>query len=231
MSAELIQLEAPAVPIAEAGSARSYAAASIAPATLRAYRSGLKDFAEWCAGRGLIGLPASPATVTAYLAALADRDLSVSTVTQRAGAIRWMHESSYVENPTASRDVRSTMAGIRRKVGVAPMRKAPATADRVKMMISHSRGDGLKAIRDRAVLLVGFATAMRRSELVGLEIHDLEESDGGLLVTVRRSKTDQERGVIADRIAGHSRHKSTDMVRVYIRRTDLFRAHPGEGLL
>ena len=94
-------------------------------------------------------------------------------------------------SPTAAQGVRSTMAGIRRSLGVAPKRKVPATADRVTAMASHSP-DSVKGLRDRALLLFGFASAMRRSELVALDLSDLEEADRGLLVTVRRSKADQE---------------------------------------
>ena len=89
MSAHMIEAEPAHLPAVELASAREYAAASIAPATLRAYRSALKDFAGWCTDRETAAMPATTETVAAYLASLADRGLSVSTVTQRAGAIRW----------------------------------------------------------------------------------------------------------------------------------------------
>jgi integrase len=83
------------------------------------------------------------------------------------------------------------MSGIRRKLGTAPNRKAPATPDHLLMMVSNA-SDDLQGLRDRALMLFGFASALRRSELVALDVDDLERTDRGLLVTVRHSKTDQE---------------------------------------
>jgi integrase len=84
------------------------------------------------------------------------------------------------------------MQGIRREQGAAPNRKAPATVDRLAAMVAHADSRTLKGKRDRALLLFGFASAMRRSELVALTVADLEETKRGLLVTLRHSKTDQE---------------------------------------
>jgi site-specific recombinase XerD len=166
-------------------------AESLAPATRRAYRAALADFTAWCDEAGVDALPAAPETVARYLAAGAKSGRSVSTLSQRLAAIRWAHEARNYESPTAAKGVRATMAGIRRQLGVAPKRKAPATVDRITAMASHAP-NSLKGLRDRAFLLFGFASAMRRSELVALDLTDLEETDRGLLVTVRRSKSDQE---------------------------------------
>lgn len=70
-------------------------------------------------------------------------------------------------------------------------RKAPATADKVLAMVAEAGAD-LKGLRDRAILLLGFAGAFRRSELVALNVEDLEFCDDGIRVTIRKSKTDQE---------------------------------------
>lgn len=83
--------------------------------------------------------------------------------------------------------------GIRRSIGTAAIRKAPATADVIRNIAADMSGD-LRGIRDRALLVLGFAGALRRSELVALEVADLEETAEGLLVKIRRSKTDQEGG-------------------------------------
>jgi len=167
--------------------------AALAPSTLRVYRSGLKDFAAWCEGIEAAPLPSSPELVAGYVTELAERGLSVSTIEQRLAAIRYAHEAQDIQTPTASKAVRLTMSGIRRKVGVAPKRQAaPATAERITAMLSHVQGDGIKAVRDRAVLLLGFASAMRRSELVALQVEDIERKEDGLLLTIRRSKTDQD---------------------------------------
>jgi site-specific recombinase XerD len=177
--------------VAISPSAAGYVAHSLSPATRRAYASGLRDFESWAVSQRLAWLPAEPETVASYLAHLADTGRSPSTISQRVAAIRWAHEAQDLPSPTASKGVRSTMAGIRRKLGTAPNRKAPATPDHLLMMVSQA-SDDLLGLRDRALMLFGFASALRRSELVALDIADLERTDRGLLVTVRRSKTDQE---------------------------------------
>jgi hypothetical protein len=83
------------------------------------------------------------------------------------------------------------MRGARRTLGVAPMKKSAATSDKVLAMVAGAER-GLIGKRDRALLLLGFALAARRSELVALDVADLEECPEGLRVTIRRSKTDQE---------------------------------------
>jgi site-specific recombinase XerC len=93
--------------------------------------------------------------------------------------------------PTVSESIRAVLRGIRRTVGTAPARKAPATADLVLAMVAGAGGD-LKGLRDRALVLLGFAGAFRRSELVALDVSDLRATEAGLMVTIRRSKTDQE---------------------------------------
>ena len=106
--------------------------------------------------------------------------------------IRWEHLRSNHATPTTHAGVLDTMAGIRRELGVAPSKKTAATVERVAAMLAHVDRESLKGLRDAALLLFGFASAMRRSELAALELEDLELTDRGLLVTVRRSKTDQE---------------------------------------
>ena len=105
---------------------RGYVDESLAASTRRVYRAGLAAFRAWCEAEGVDALPASPKTVAAFLCAEAGEGLKVSTLGQRVAAIRWAHEASGIESPTASRLVRSTMQGIRRKHGTAPNRKAPA---------------------------------------------------------------------------------------------------------
>jgi integrase len=106
-------------------------------------------------------------------------------------AIQYFHQLAGHEPPTNAESVKATLRGIRRTVGIARRRKAPATANKAKAM-ARSVPDSLTGIRDRAILLLGFAGAFRRSELVALDVADLEPSDSGLRVTIRRSKVDQE---------------------------------------
>ena len=185
---------------------------SLAPNTRRAYAASLGIFRAWCDGQGIGSLPAAPETVAAFLAAEAKAGRKVATIGQRIAAIRWAHESQDLDSPTASKGVKATMAGIRRTLGTAPQRKAPATVDRLAAMVAHADKKTLKGKRDRALLLFGFASAVRRSELVALELDDLEFTDRGLLVTVRRSKTDQE-AQGHQRAVPHGRRKETCPVR------------------
>lgn len=182
-----------AIPEDELARALDLSRASVAPATLRAYERAHRDFSGWCADRGLSALPAAPEAVAAYLGTLADRGRAVSTIRQTVAAIRWLHDWNGHPSPTSTKAVRSTVSGIAREMGSAPQaQKAALTADRLRVVLSHVRGDDPKSVRDRAILLFGFAGAFRRSELVALDVADLEERDSGLLVRIRRSKSDQE---------------------------------------
>src|SRR5262249_53329502 len=93
--------------------------------------------------------------------------------------------------PTDDERVKATVRGIRRSLGTAPRKKAPATSERIIAM-AVGTGQDLKSLRDRALLLLGFAGAFRRSELVALDCEDIEECDIGLRIPIRHSKTDQE---------------------------------------
>ena len=171
--------------------AASYARAEKAEATRRAYRSDFDQSRAWCEAKRVPALPASPEAVAAFLAAEANLGAKVATIGRRLAAIRYAHKLAGHEPPTNAEAVKATLRGIRRTAGGAPARKAPATADKVLAMVATA-DTGLKGLRDRALLLLGFAGAFRRSELTALNIADLEFCEGGLLVTIRKSKTDQE---------------------------------------
>lgn len=174
------------------GHANDYARAEKSAATRRAYESDIRHFGLWAQERGLAIVPAEPETVAAYLASEAQRGTKVSTIGRRCAAIKWFHGlNRKYQNPTADERVKAVMRGIRRTHGVAPKRVTPATADRVIALAPHPNG-GLTDLRDRALLLLGFAGAFRRSELVALDVADLEAVPEGLRVTIHRAKTDQE---------------------------------------
>jgi integrase len=104
----------------------------------------------------------------------------------------YAHRFADLEPPTNSEHVRATLRGIRRTVGAASARKAPVLAEQARAM-AFSAPEGLKGLRDCALLLLlGFAGAFRRSELVALDVADLEETEDGFKIIIRRSKTDQE---------------------------------------
>lgn len=185
----------PAVPQADLAAAVAYAQADKAEATRRAYAGDYAAFGVWCSDRGVAALPATAETVAAFLASEAGRGVKTSTIGRRVAAILYAHKLAGHESPTNSEAVKATMRGIRRSIGTAPTRKAPATADKVRAMVANMPS-GLIGMRDRALLLLGFAGAFRRSELVALNIADIQECEAGLRVFIGKSKTDQEsRGV------------------------------------
>lgn len=161
-----------------------------ADATLRAYRSDWGDFVAWCDRNGMIPLPGSPEAVVLYVTDLSSR-AKAGTIQRRLTAITQAHAAAGYDSPAKAEAVRLTMAGIRRRLGTAQQGKAPALTADVRRMVD-ALPDNLLGTRDRALLLIGFAGAFRRSELVALDVADVAETDGGLIVTLRRSKTDQE---------------------------------------
>jgi site-specific recombinase XerD len=174
-------------------SARTYARASKAKNTIRAYRADWADFSLWCAGQAAAPLPAAPETIAMYLAALADAGARVSTVQRRLSAISQAHQAAgHVPSPTSEWLVRATMSGIRRTHGTAPRQKAPLVTRDLRRLLEATPVDTLAGLRDRALLLMGFAGGFRRSELVALDVDDVDESKDGLRVVIRRSKADQE---------------------------------------
>jgi site-specific recombinase XerD len=169
---------------------REFIRASKAENTLRGYQSDWRDFYQWCEGRGVAPLPAMPETVAAYIADCAAR-LKVGSIQRRLNAITEAHKAVGLESPTHSAMVANAMKGIRRTKGTAPVQKAAAFTDDIRAMVDAA-DTGLIGARDRALVLLGFAGAFRRSELVALDLSDCTFSKDGLTVTLRRSKTDQD---------------------------------------
>ena len=128
----------------------------------------------------------------AYYLADRSRELKVSTLRRRLATIAQAHRAEGHESPNRHAQVRLVWQGIRREKGVAQSHKKPALTKHIRLMVDHLPATLLGA-RDRALILLGFAGAMRRSELVGLDVSDLAQADEGLVVTIRKSKTDQVR--------------------------------------
>lgn len=158
--------------------------------TIKAYRSDWAAFQAFCAERDLPSLPAAPATLAAY-AASAARQLKARTVERHLTSISQAHQLAGYSNPAEDKLVRTVMAGIRRVKGTAQAGKEPLSPELLRKMFEHTSGD-LRTVRDRALLLVGFAGAFRRSELVALQHQDVRFGEEGLVVTIPKSKTDPE---------------------------------------
>ena len=170
--------------------AAEYVAAAKAPNTVRAYRSDWREFSAWAAWRGIEALPAAPETLALYLTDLAGA-AKTSTISRRLAAIGQAHRTAGWPSPTEDPAVKAVWAGIRRVHGTAADGAAPLTIALLRRVV-EALPDNLGGVRDRALLLVGFASALRRSELVALDVDDVEERHEGLVVRIRRSKTDQE---------------------------------------
>jgi len=172
---------------------RAYARASKAPNTVRAYRSDLGDFTAWCTSHNVVPIPATPETVALYVTALAGAGVKASTIQRRLSAISQAHQlSGHEPSPTSTALVRTTMVGIRRTLGMAPGQKSPVVTAELRVLLAVTPADTLAGLRDHALLLIGFAGGFRRGELVALDVEDIEETEDGLRIRIRRGKTDQE---------------------------------------
>lgn len=173
--------------------ALAYADASCAPATRRAYNSAWRAFTTWCAARGQTPLPASADLVAAYLTDGAAR-LKVASLQLHRAAIDAAHRGADLTAPDSAR-LREVWDGIRRQHGAPAVKKRALRGTDIRKALRKTPA-GVAGARDRALILVGFASAMRRGELAGLS---LDESavvrcsfvDEGLEITIARSKGDQ----------------------------------------
>jgi integrase len=158
--------------------------ASLSDNSRTAYQSDLKHFIAW---GGLI--PCTTELIVNYLAAHASFH-AVATLNRRLVSIGKAHTSQGMKSPTNTDLVKAVMRGIRRTHGVAQKQVSPALKEDVLAMVNGLTG--IKGTRDRALLLIGFAGAFRRSELVALNVEDVQFEKRGLIVHLSRSKTDQD---------------------------------------
>lgn len=159
-------------------------AASLSEGTTRGYQQDIAHFEAWGGS-----IPASAATIAAYLADLAT-SYKTATIVRRVTGLSKAHDAMGAANPTKSELVRATMRGIKRTLGTASREAKPILREDLFQMLD-CMGDSAKDMRDKALLLLGFAGAFRRSELVGLDVADIEHVRQGIVVILRRSKTDQ----------------------------------------
>jgi site-specific recombinase XerD len=178
------------VAAAEVAAASDLAARSVADSTRAAYVQDMRAFADWCAPRGLNPLPAAPATVLRYLGSIAD-DLAVATIRRRLTSIAVTHKAAGYPDPTRGEDVVRTWRGIRRTRGVA-QRKVRAVRAVVLRQLVEPLTEWPADVRDRAILTIGMAGALRRSEIVAIDVEHVTVDDDGLRLRIPRSKRDQE---------------------------------------
>jgi integrase len=212
MSTSLVVLEQSLLVLSSlADTATGYARDAKSKNTQRSYASDLRDFASFCRTHGLEtaggnALPATPQTVALYLTHLASAPsvprhprnpqselvrASVATINRRMVAIAQAHKKALYANPVADPHVREIVQGIKRSLGTAQRKKTALTADHLPNVLLTMDTTTIKGKRDKAILLLTFFCAARRSEIAALNIRDLRFEKSGLVVTIRRSKTDQ----------------------------------------
>ncbi|HLS79765.1 MAG TPA: site-specific integrase [Nocardia sp.] len=216
----------------QAGALGRYLEASQSPNTLRAYRGDWIAWAAWCASEGRTALPADPLDIAVYLAAAADTRrpdgrwaFSPATLERRSAAIAAVHAANGLPSPTRSDVVRLTLRGIRRTRRTAPTRKRPVLLHTLEQLLDGLPEPGWPTEparrRDTLALLIGFAGALRRSELAGLRLGDIQvrtdhtTGEPVLLIHLPTTKTDPT-GTAEHRVAvPRGRHPRTCPVCAY----------------
>ncbi|GGD82044.1 hypothetical protein GCM10010990_35000 [Croceicoccus mobilis] len=180
---------------AEIEAARKTLAASHASSTLKAYATDWIDFCHFCEARQLSALPSSPDIVVLYLSNQKESGKAPSTIERRMAAINYHHKENGHRTPAADDIVGiipRMLRGIKNETKRKIDKKAPADAGILLQMLETIQGEDLRAIRNRAILALGMASALRRSELVAIDVSNLHFTDKGLVIDITSSKTDQE---------------------------------------
>lgn len=159
--------------------------------TWKAYESDLRAWRAWCVEHQVQPLPATSEALVWWLQSQAAQGYAVATIARRLVTIRQAHVRAGHPSPTDAEAVRTVWAGVRRRLGTAQRQVAPITVETLRRLVSTCGAD-LAGHRDRALLVVGFAGGFRRAEVAAVTVDDVETHDDGLVVIVRRSKTDQE---------------------------------------
>jgi integrase len=180
--------------------------------TRRLYALVWGQWQRWCHDRGVCALPGDPLALCAYLSERAEAGKATGTLDMACTAIRHVHRMSGADDPVASEAVRQVRRGLRRTYGSAPRRLArPLSVEDIRQIVTAIDRNTAIGTRDAAIILLGYASALRRAELVALTLADIDDQPAGLLLHIRRSKMDQEGhgDVVA---VAHGRHASTDPV-------------------
>ena len=198
---EVVEVEVPLFDgslAAEREAAEIFARMAKAENTWRAYRAAVRAWCAWCLKRNLPPLPGTGADVAAFLASERGRGLSPETLKLRRAAIRYLHRAAGCAVPTDDVAVSETLAGISRqaaRLGQTPRKKVAATAGILRQILAPIPSD-LRGLRDRALLLIGFAGALRRAELAAIRVEQLEKTERGLRLTLFQTKGSQTDAVI-----------------------------------
>ncbi|WP_024285342.1 tyrosine-type recombinase/integrase [Cellulomonas sp. KRMCY2] len=194
--ADVVLLGTPTISREEADEILELAARAVSDGTKRAYASSWRTWTAWCTARGhepWCTTPEHAAVLGVWIKERAGSGIAMSTITKDLAAVSKEHLDAGQSDPTAARGVRQVMKGARQKYGIAPKRRAHAlTTAEIRRVLAQIDRSTLRGKRDAAIILTGFAGAMRRSELAALTVGDLDFKARGAVVTLRKSKADQE---------------------------------------
>jgi integrase len=212
-------------------SVRERLARAVPENTQKAYAWWSGDFVRWCEAAGRTAMPATSETLTEYVNHLAEQSYAPSSIRVAIATIRTAHtEMGYERQPDTRRalEVLKVHGRDRADSGLRDEDATPVTVENLRRMIAGLPREGEKAIRDRAILVLGFALMARRSELVALNRGDIAETADGLEVRIRKSKTDQT-GKGAQVNLPRGQFPDTDPVRVLKAWTDVLDEHGEHG--
>ena len=178
------------LPVATMSAISEAIAASKRPNTLKAYQSDLAQFTDWAHCHGWQPIPAQPEMVAAYLVEKRQH-LKLTTLRRHLATISKAHQIAGLPNPCSAPVVTDTVKGLQNLKPEAPSRAKAMTPDYLRTVLATIKGDSLAGKRDRALLLVGWCAALRRSELSALRWCDIDQQPDGLVLTIMGSKTDK----------------------------------------
>lgn len=166
--------------------------AARSPATVKAYSLHLRNWDKYCHSRNQVSLPARPELIAFYVVCMGQEGKSPSTIRQFLSALSAAHRDLGYDDPTRTSGVQNTLRGtLRSLAGRADHRAYPLSSAEIADMVSAPGSTRLHECRDAALILLGYASAMRRSELVRIRLSDVKFHPTGMIITIRQSKTDQ----------------------------------------
>lgn len=186
--------------------------AELADSTRIQYASAWRQWERWCRTRGVTALSAPPGAIAAFLVGRAETGVTYGSIELGCSAIKYHYQRHGLPDPMADVMLRRVRRGLRRILGVAPRVRAHAlTVEQIGQIVSAIDLTTATGIRDRAIILLGFASAVRPSELAALHLADIAALPSGILITICRSKTDPTgRGQLVGVVRG--KHPHTDPV-------------------
>lgn len=161
----------------------------ISEATRKAYLSDFASFADFCIAHDRSWMPADDQTVSAYLSSIITK--RYASISRAVVSIRRYHLEAGHQSPTDSQSVKALLKGIRREIGIACDSSEPILWDEIKRMVVNC-DRSIRGRRNQAILMIGWSAALRRSEIVALDVEDIGFISEGMTVEIRKSKTDQE---------------------------------------